>query len=68
MSGSAHHKVVGAQYHLLKLHYDLIPQVHMAVLSLGQNCSACYFSTVGSERLPQLLMQMATWCGSLDMW
>ena len=33
MSGSAHHKVVGAQHHPLKLHYDHISQVHMAVLS-----------------------------------
>ena len=33
MSGSAHHKVVGVQHHLLKLHYDLISQVHMAILS-----------------------------------
>ena len=62
MSGSARHKVVGAQHHL-----NLNLQVHMAILSLGQNCSACYFPTVGNERLPRLLMQMATWCGSLHM-
>ena len=43
MSGSAHHKVVGAQHHLLKLHYDHISQVHMAFLSLVQNAQHVIF-------------------------